>query len=137
MKFGTLMDTQIIKKMRKPLLYFAFAFVAFISLDSCYYDKGDVLNGNVCDTSNVNYENQISAIIDLNCIHCHNSAKADGGVILETYEQVRDITVNGNLIPCINHESGYPRMPADKNEKMDPCFLSQFDIWLEIGTPKN
>ena len=82
--------------------------VTVISMDSCYYDKGSEL-GRTCDTTEVTYSNQVSSIIDLNCIECHG-AGGTANPKLDTYDQVNIQVQNGSFLGTIKHEAGYSPM---------------------------
>ena len=124
--------------MDKIILTLSFAIIILLSFDSCKYEKGDLVIVTPCDSTDVSYTNQINDIIDINCIHCHNAIDVKGGLILETYEEVKESAVNGQLLPAIRHDAGAPPMPKDKYpNKMDPCSIRVFEIWVEMGTPEN
>lgn len=59
----------------------------------------------------VSYETHIKPIMENYCTSCHSGEYPEGGLWLETYEQVRLKTERGNLLQRINDEQ-YP-MPID------------------------
>ena len=67
----------------------------------------------------VTYTANVKSIIDANCIACH--ASGSGLRPLETYTQVKDATLNTDLLERIQKQNGTPgqmpksgRMPQDK-----------------------
>lgn len=108
-----------------------------ISLDSCYYDKADVLMGDVtCDTTSFTYSNQIQPILSQYCISCHSVNNASGGVRLDDYPNVKEYADNGELLCVIKHESGCSPMPKDAPQ-LNPCDIRLFELWVDDGAPNN
>ena len=108
--------------------------VTVISMDWCYYDKGSEL-GRTCDTTAVTYSNQVSSIIDLNCIECHG-AGGTANPKLDTYDQVNIQVQNGSFLGTIKHEAGYSPMPQNRPQ-LDPCLTGQIEIWISEGAQNN
>jgi len=86
-----------------------------------------------CDTTNVTYSNQVSALIGNNCLGCHDQATANGGIVLETYDQVAALANDGTLQGVVNNQQGYPQMPPDN--PLSDCDKTIIDKWIENGTP--
>ena len=119
----------------KRVVFLSLIIVVFvISLDSCYYDKGDVLGG-VCDTTSVTYSNQVRSIIDLNCIDCHGQA-GSANPKLDTYDEVLIQVQNGSFLGSIKHEQGYSPMPKNSSQ-LDQCQISKVEIWINEGAQNN
>jgi hypothetical protein len=114
--------------MIKKLLFFAS--VAFV-LQSCYYDKEDVLylGGNACDTTTVTYSATIQPLLQTYCTGCHGNS---GGVTLENYAQVKAAVDNGSLSGTVNQTGVYSLMPQG-GPKLSTCKLRQIDIWIKNG----
>jgi hypothetical protein len=108
-----------------------------LSLDSCYYDKADVLLGDVnCDTTAYTYSNQVEPIISQYCISCHNTNNASGNVNLDNYQSVAIYAANGELSCVINHENGCSPMPKN-GAQLNICDRTIIDIWVADGYPDN
>ena len=85
----------------------------------------------------VNYTNRVKAIIDDNCIVCHNS---DPNPIapfpLETYNQVKDKAQNGQLLTRIQLPAGDPAV-MPKTGKMPQQLIDVIVAWAEGGFLEN
>jgi len=96
-----------------------------------------------CDSSNVNYTNIISYIIDLNCKGCHSGSNPGGGILLTDYPQVKiagGITEGnpGSLLGSITHNPS--NFPMPKNNNLTPlsdCNIAQIKKWIQNGMPEN
>jgi len=108
-----------------------------LMFSSCYYDKEEALYlGNIpCDTSNVRYSVQVVQILNQYCISCHSAAAPSGGVPLETYEQVKTYTLNGQLLRSVKHTGPSP-MPQNA-PKLSDCKISTLELWFNAGCPNN
>ena len=114
--------------MIKKLLFFAgFALL----LQSCYYDKEDVLyiGSSGCDTTTVTYSGTIQPLLQTYCVGCHGSS---GGVSLENYAQVKAAADNGSLVGTVNATSPYNLMPKN-GSPLSTCKLRQIEIWVQNG----
>ena len=86
-----------------------------------------------CDTLNLTYAADIVPLINANCIACHSSASASGGIVLETYGQVVNEVTNGNLLPAVRREAGVSAMPP--GGPLTPCNLKILEQWVASGMP--
>lgn len=123
--------------MNKLLFILLITISVLLSLDSCYYDKGDILNGNLCDTLNVSYSKQISEIITINCLSCHETGNTNGGINLDNYSDTKDAVINGNLLDRISRNANDPSLMPKGGPKLSPCNIRTFEIWSDIGAPEN
>ena len=89
-----------------------------------------------CDTNNFTYASAIKPIIDQTCKGCHNSALANGGVRLDSYEFIAAVANDGRLLGTISHSGGYTPMPFNGN-KLDDCKITQVRKWIEAGSQNN
>jgi len=108
-----------------------------VMLSSCYYDKEEALylGAAACDTTAVRYSVQVVQILDQYCISCHSAAAASGGVALETYDQAKTYTLNGQLLKSVRHEGPSP-MPQNA-PKLSDCRISTLEAWFNAGCPNN
>jgi uncharacterized membrane protein len=126
------MEARIIK-----LLFYS----ALLSLifSSCYYDNEDDLYPfdptQSCDTLNITYTNTVKAVLDNSCVSCHQTSNPSGGVMLDTYNNVKVVADNGRLWGSINHEAGYSPMPQGGN-KLSDCDLQKIKAWINEGSPQ-
>lgn len=126
------MEARIIK-----LLFYVIA-IAMIST-SCYYDNEEDVYpfdpDQSCDTLNMSFTNNIKPILDNNCVSCHPTSNPSGGVILDSYNQVKIVADNGKLWGSVNHESGYSPMPQGGG-KLGDCDLNKIKAWINDGSPE-
>lgn len=88
-----------------------------------------------CDTVNITYAETISPVFENFCVGCHDEATANGGVVLETYEQRATLANSGMLQGVINGTDGYPQMPPDNG--LPRCEVALIEKWIEEGAPRN
>jgi hypothetical protein len=110
-------------------------------LSSCFYDNASEmypaasLNQN-CDTLSVTYNDDLVPLFQNNCGTnggCHSAGKADGEVILDSYNQavlVDEITLLGS----VQHLQGYKPMPP--SGMMGDCGIKQIELWIQNGKPE-
>lgn len=112
--------------------------ISFI-FTACYYDKEEDLypydQGN-CDTGNVSYTLHIKPLLDNSCVSCHQVSNPSGGVLLDSYNQVKTYAENGRLYGSLNHESGFVAMPLGGG-KINSCSLLQVKAWIDNGSLDN
>jgi hypothetical protein len=123
-------------------LYFplAIVFVILLAFVSCYYDSEEALYPSLsssCDTTNITFSGQITAMLANNCLSCHSNATAGvsgNGIRLENYADVqsRATAVAGS----IKQTGTYSPMPKNGG-KLKVCLINQFDIWVRNGMLNN
>jgi len=94
--------------------------ILLATLYNCSYNSEDDLIDNTA-FEDVTYNDNIKAIIDNNCIICHNSPPVNGAPMsLTTYTDVREAIENRNLIGRISTNDlasvmpfGGPRLPQN------------------------
>lgn len=77
----------------------------------------------------VSYQKDIQPIIFNNCLTCHSSVNPANGLILETYDQVKNSAQNGNLIARINDAAN----PMPQNGLLTADRRALFDKWKTDG----
>jgi hypothetical protein len=123
--------------MNKKILIISIGITMLSFLNSCYYDKADVLtDGFICDSTSYTYSGQIQPIISQYCISCHNATTPNGTVRLDNYDQVKINADNGNLLGAIRHEAGFSNMPKDQPQ-LNPCNITLIEKWVADGSPNN
>jgi hypothetical protein len=121
----------------KPLLILLLFILAlgFVA-PSCYYDKEETLYPfTKCDTVNVTYSQTVVPILTANCYVCHSTGNQQSTIILDTYGGVREVALNGKLIPAIEQTGPFP-MPKS-GSKLDPCSIDKIKKWVNDGAPQN
>ncbi|MBX2872366.1 MAG: hypothetical protein KTR30_09710 [Saprospiraceae bacterium] len=115
------------------------ALVAAIALlQACTYNSEEDLypGGDVCDTSDVSYNQDVLPILVNNCYVCHDNTNRQGGIILEGYDQLKTHVNSGRLIGAIRRESGFSPMPQGSPALPD-CQIETIAQWITDGAPEN
>ena len=108
-----------------------------ISLNSCYYDKAELLYPNAaCDTAAVKYSTSVLPVLSSSCINCHGGSTPSAGIGLDTYAGVKTQVDNGRLWGAVSHNPGFSPMPKNGN-KLSACNLEKIRIWIAAGAPNN
>jgi mono/diheme cytochrome c family protein len=94
-----------------------------------------------CDTLNVTFTKNINPILQQQCLSCHSNAGTGGGVLLNTYDNVKAVAGDksrgpeGRLYGALSHMPAYSPMPKG-GTKLDDCKLRQVKLWIEAGMPQ-
>ncbi len=109
-------------------------------MSSCYYDNFDELypaaNNVVCDSASVaTYSKHVFPVLNLYCNSCHSTSSANGGIILDTFEGVKNNAVSGKLMGSLKHTVGFKPMPL--SAKLDDCYIREIEKWIQAGVPNN
>ena len=119
------------------VLIFITSNIVIISLNSCYYDKADLLYPDkACDSTAVTYSTSVLPILSSNCISCHGGSTPSAGINFSTYAGVKQQVDNGKLWGAISHSPNYSPMPKNSNQ-LSSCNLSKIRIWISAGAPNN
>ncbi|MFZ4785095.1 MAG: hypothetical protein ACOYLH_06415 [Flavobacteriales bacterium] len=125
-------------KINLGILLIALSLLA-VSFDSCYYDNEEYLYGGTttCDSTRVaTYNGDVQTIIANNCFGgCHEQASGSGGIVLEGYVNLKNETMNGDVMCSIRHEGCSP-MPKS-SPKMSDCDIQLLEKWIADGYPEN
>lgn len=111
---------------------------AIALLQACAYNSEEDLypDGDVCDTSDVSYNQDVLPILVNNCFVCHDNTNRQGGIILEGYDQLKTHVNSGRLIGAIRRESGFSPMPQGSPQLPD-CQIETIAQWITDGAPDN
>lgn len=124
----------------KIILTFVVATICLASLNSCYYDKAELLYGTnapCTDTAGtVSYMQKIVPVLQQFCYSCHSGAFPSGNVAMGTYTTDKAIAQNGKLYGTISHTSGYVPMPQGM-PKLSHCHIAVIKKWIDSGLPNN
>jgi hypothetical protein len=115
--------------------------VCAVSLNSCYYDKEQILyginNGPCTDTTGtVSYAQKVVPLLQQYCYSCHTGSFPSGSILMGTYASDKVIAQNGKLYGSINHSSGYVAMPQGM-PKLSNCQIAVVKKWIDSGIPNN
>ncbi|MDF1550560.1 MAG: hypothetical protein P1P88_22250 [Bacteroidales bacterium] len=107
-----------------------------IILFSCnYYNEEELYGNEICDTSNITYDEDIKPILQQNCYYCHSSSVVySGNLNLENPEHIRRVVDNGKLLKNIKHEADGDPMPQG-GAKLSDCKINKIEKWINLGTP--
>ena len=111
-----------------------------LSVQSCYYDKEDLLYGNsnapCTDTSAVSYSQKVVPILQQYCYSCHTGGFPSGNILMGTYASDKAIGLNGKLYGSISYATGYSPMPKGMS-KLTSCQIATVKKWIDSGMPNN
>ncbi len=108
-------------------------------LISCSKSSEDTLTTPMppaCDTVNMTYTANVQPILQANCYSCHGNGGASGGINLDTYENVKIVAANGELIGTITHAAGHSPMPKG-GSKLSDCDINIIKDWINRGMLSN
>ncbi len=115
------------------ILFLALVMVA----QSCYYDNEEELypfDAAQCDTvATVTYTNTIQAITNSNCAvsGCHTGVSPTGGLFLDTFQQVREIALNGDMSSRVLVSEDMP-----PSGPLSRCDMEAIQNWINNGAPE-
>lgn len=89
-----------------------------------------------CDTTDLNYDDDIAMIFSQSCTSCHGGSTPEAGLLLTTYTEVRNAVENGQVLPRIKHQAGFNPMPPS-GIKLEDCTISKIEKWVAAGYPEN
>lgn len=108
------------------------------SMTGCYYDNEEELYpfaGNQCDTLlPLSYNGIIQPIMQQNCAisGCHTGVNPTGGLRLDTYTQVSEIALNGDMSSRVIVNRDMP-----PSGPLSACDISALQAWIDLGAPEN
>jgi mono/diheme cytochrome c family protein len=109
----------------------------------CYYDSKDYLYptlSTVCtDTiSPVTYDGVVAKILsDNNCSGCHSGGSPSGGILLDSYANVKLQVDNGQFLGSILRTGAYTGSKAmPPGGALDDCELSALKKWINNSAPQ-
>ncbi|MBK7872660.1 MAG: c-type cytochrome [Saprospiraceae bacterium] len=97
---------------------------------SCNPDAGG------CNVINVTFSGFVQPLINARCQGCHSSTSLGGGILLNTYAQIKSTAMDGSLYGSVSHASGYSAMPKVGNT-LSPCELAKIKTWIDAGAQQN
>jgi hypothetical protein len=114
----------------------AILFTGICFADSCVNNNELDLYGTAeCDLTNITWNSKISAIMQTNCVMCHNAEIHYNGVRHDNYASEMVVVNDGRLRGVVNHLDGYVKMPKDR-PKLPKCELDLINIWIDNGAPE-
>jgi hypothetical protein len=115
--------------------------ICMVSLNSCYYDKEQLLYGTgstpCTDTvGTVSYIQKVVPVLQQYCYSCHSGGSPSGSIAMGTYASDKVIAQNGKLYGSVNHASGYSPMPQG-TPKLSSCQIAVIKKWIDSGVLNN
>ena len=92
-----------------------------------------------CDSNTFKYSTNISVIMSTYCTGnnlCHSGPAPISTLNLTTYNEVKQVALNGRLVGAVTHTGGYEPMPKNLN-KLSDCEIAQIKKWVVAGAPNN
>ena len=89
-----------------------------------------------CNLDNVSFANHINPTIETNCKGCHVGPNPSGGVLLDAYDNIKDVVDDGRLLGVVTWAEGFRRMPQGQ-DRLNDCTINQIKTWIDDGAPKN
>lgn len=89
-----------------------------------------------CDTENVSFSGFVVGVFQTYCNGCHATNVANGGVITDTYNGVKEAVDAGRLFEAINWNEGFNNMPQGQDQ-LDQCTLDKIKSWIDGGAENN
>ncbi|MCP9768898.1 hypothetical protein EGI22_13345 [Lacihabitans sp. LS3-19] len=89
----------------------------------------------VINAENPTFAAVIKPIIDNYCLGCHQSGNASGGVLLNSYANIKFVADNGVLLGSVKKITGYIAMPP--SSKLSICEITAIENWVKAGALNN
>ena len=104
--------------------------LSLIVLQACYYDNEEELypGFSACDTTNVDFGNEIQPIINTNCAISNCHVPGMGLVDLTTYSGVIGIVDNGSLEQRVIIQKDMP-----PSGPLNNCDIKKIETWIING----
>ncbi|AFK05677.1 hypothetical protein Emtol_0162 (plasmid) [Emticicia oligotrophica DSM 17448] len=84
----------------------------------------------------VSFNQELMPLIKAKCLQCHDSKNHYDGIILETYNQVKENAQSGELYDSVVSINGAaPRMP--KGGQLTDCEVNIIKFWIQQGSLNN
>ena len=89
-----------------------------------------------CDTVDVSYSGFVADVFQMHCNGCHGTGVANGGVITDNYNDVKEAVDSGRLFGALNWDDGFSNMPQGQDQ-LDQCILDKIKSWIDAGAENN
>ena len=117
-------------------LLFSVILISAFGMYACTNDSEEDIFGDGCSSTKMSFSQDITPILSSQCFGCHSTAAKQGGIILDTYEDVKSVVDNEKLAGAIQHLDGYSKMPLG-GIKMDDCSIEKITSWISEGAENN
>jgi hypothetical protein len=122
----------------KPILSTITIIICLLPLlQKCTYDKEAMVAASGCpDTLNISFAIKVEPLLRANCFSCHGNGASLGNISLDTYDEIKNLAINGHLLGAISHAAGFAPMPAGA-DKLSDCNITAVKTWIEEGAQNN
>ena len=125
----------------KLILSLLILMICMVTVNSCYYDKADLLYGSgnapcTDTTGNISYTQKIVPVLQQYCYSCHTGSFPSGGIMMGTYTTDKAIAQSGKLYGSISYSAGYSPMPKGM-PKLSNCQVAVIKKWIDAGMLNN
>ena len=118
---------------RSSLIFFSFCLIIF---QGC--KKEETNNNNIgCNITSASFKTDVRKILDNNCMGCHNSTSASGGVVFDTHSNVKSYAngIGDKLYVSLTSATGSKKMPPGGS--LPACDIEKVKVWIEGGSQDN
>ena len=104
--------------------------LTILVLQACYYDNEEELYSDIpaCDTTNVDFGNEIQPIVNTNCAISGCHVPGTGRIDLTTYSGVIGIVDNGSL-----EQRVIVQMDMPPSGPLSDCDIKKIETWIANG----
>jgi hypothetical protein len=125
----------------KLILSLLILMICMVTVNSCYYDKEDLLYGSnnapcTDTTGTISYTQKVVPVLQQYCYSCHTGSFPSGGIMMGTYATDKAIAQNGKLHGSISYSAGYSPMPKGM-PKLNNCQVAVIKKWVDAGMLNN
>lgn len=125
----------------KVILSLFILIICFFTISSCYYDKEDLLYGNIytpCKDSlgNISYSQHLVPLLRQYCYSCHTGNFPSGGITMGSYTNDKAIAQNGKMLGSVSYMTGYSPMPKNM-PRLSNCQVATIKKWIDAGMLNN
>jgi hypothetical protein len=115
--------------------------LSLTTMNSCYFDKEELLYPDNCDTTNISYSADIVPLLVGSCYSCHSIANAPvsgDGLILEGYANLTTYINNSgdDLVNSVKQNGLAQAMPRGA-AKLNNCSIKEIEAWVLQGQLNN
>lgn len=106
--------------------------IALLFLSSCSYNELSL-----CESNNPSFQNCIEPIFKQNCISCHNHQQQYGNLTLESYSEISDAVLNGNVIDRISRDELDILFMPQSASRLPETEIKLIINWKQNGASNN
>jgi len=129
--------------MKKNTLGILSALALVFTLHACTSNSEEDIpkpsgGGGGCDTTNINYTEEVRGIFTKHgCLSCHNANNPSGQVNLDDYHNA--VSASGLLLPALRHDPNLAPskyMPQGSPNPIPQCEIQRIEAWINNGNPE-